>query len=102
MLPRAYLFFEAVPTAMFGIVALWAAASPRHWFLRAAVALGVVSAPLMIPAPEVTFSAGAEMLLAAFVTMAWRMKNSTFTSQFRDFRPLRPRMSVRSLLLLTA
>lgn len=35
-----------------GLVALWAATSPRHWFVRTAVLLAVISPLLIIPAYE--------------------------------------------------
>jgi hypothetical protein len=56
-------FIDAVPAAFFGIVALWAAASRRHWFVRTAVLVAVITAPLLIPAHEVVIGAAVESLI---------------------------------------
>ena len=35
-----------------GLVSLWAATSPRHWFLRMLTVLGALAVLLMVPACE--------------------------------------------------
>lgn len=59
---RDLLTVEVVVTALLttsftcvGLLALWAATSPRHWFVRTAVVIGVLSPLLIVPAPEPFF-----------------------------------------------
>ena len=42
---NVYDLSNALPVAIFGMFALWAAVSPRHWFLRTAI----VGAATLIP-----------------------------------------------------
>lgn len=78
-----------------GLLALWAATSPRHWFLRTAVFLGVVSLLLLIPAyePWVAF-----VLQGAVVVRCWRNCRFSLDESERGAQPTR--FSLATLLQL--
>lgn len=97
-------FIVAVPAALFGIVALWASASRRHWFLRTAVLFAVVVAPMLIPAYEVVIGAAVEVILVAGAAKLtgyrrWRRERQMVQAATHFFTP---RWSLQTLLLITA
>jgi len=57
---NAYHLSDAMPAALLGMFALWAAASKRHWFIRLAVVATAVLFVLLIPAFEVVVQLGVE------------------------------------------
>jgi hypothetical protein len=64
-----------------GLVALWAATSPRHWFIRTAAAFAVLSPLLFVPAygPFITFVL-CTVLVAVGITV-YRMRRRRFNRQ---------------------
>jgi hypothetical protein len=93
-----------------GLVALWAATSPRHWFLRTAVVVAFLSPLLLIPAcePFLTFMIQAGIVVGGVI--AWR--RATFSRNRNVIPPFAPshyrgpksviRYSLTTLLLLAA
>ena len=59
---NVYQLSDAVPAAMFGMFALWAAASRRHWFVRTAVVAALL-VMLLIPAYEFVVKLGRSLFL---------------------------------------
>jgi len=98
---NAYHLINAVPVAFVGIVALWAAASRRHWFLRTAVVLAVVTAPLLIPAYEITFEAAVQSLVIAIGVAIWRIVRWRRENSEPFIDSLRPRVSLQNLLFFS-
>ena len=95
--------------ACVGLVALWAATSPRHWFVRTAVVLGVLSPLLFVPAyePFVAFVLESLVIVAGVQVARWwrrqRAENPTY-SVFRTLRTARlpaVRFSLLTFLLAT-
>ena len=95
--------------ACVGLVALWAATSRRHWFLRVAAVLAFLSPLLMVPANEL-FLLGiiesASIAVVLFVVRWWRVVRHEragtiwISAFFRAQLPL-IRFSLTSLLLTT-
>jgi hypothetical protein len=89
-----------------GLLALWAAVSPRHWLLRSIVMLAVLSPLLVIPAYEpwivfalqigVIFSG---VLICRWVTTAVGRNQSERSAAQHSFKP---RFSLRTLFAITA
>ena len=79
-----------------GLLALWAATSSRHWFLRTVVFLGMVSLLLLIPAhePWVTFLLQGAMVVVGLQAYRWRTWLEDEPEQGRRF-------SVATMLQLT-
>jgi hypothetical protein len=69
---NVYHLASAAPIAMFGMFALWAAASKRHWFVRTVVVAAAVLATLLIPAYELAYQLGIESLVVVGGLTAWR------------------------------
>src|SRR5688500_18970062 len=61
----ARLLVDSAPAALFGMIALWAAVSQRHWFVRTAIVAGMVLVTLLIPAFEIVIKLGLQSLLVA-------------------------------------
>ena len=99
---NVYHLTDAVPTARFGIFALWAAASKRHWFVRTAVVAAALLVILLIPAYEVVVQFGVLILLVVMGLETWRRWRKRDTSRKVDY-PSRHRfhMSLETLMLLT-
>jgi hypothetical protein len=59
-----------------GLVALWAATAPRHWFLRTAVVLAVLSPLLAVPAyePFLVFAIQACVIVAGVKLRPWAQR----------------------------
>lgn len=55
-----------------GLLALWAAESPVHWFARSMVLAAVVSLPLLIPARELPALFAIEALVVVLGAVFWR------------------------------
>jgi hypothetical protein len=58
---NVYHLVDALPAAFFGIVALWAASSSLHWFLRTAVVEAILLVTHLIPAHELAIQFGVEV-----------------------------------------
>jgi hypothetical protein len=67
-----------------GLVALWAATAPRHWFLRTAVLMAVLALPLIVPAyePAVMFSVQACVVVSG--VSIWRRRRRPSESIITD------------------
>ena len=93
---------------MVGLVALWAAGSPGHWFLRAAGFLAALMPLLVVPAYEVFVAFVIQGLVVAggvqFVRWRQRRRNVTNTPASRDSTETSTgvRFSLSTLLLLMA
>ncbi|HJQ80497.1 MAG TPA: hypothetical protein VJ828_11105, partial [Lacipirellulaceae bacterium] len=57
-----------------GLLALWAATSPRHWFLRAAMVVAALLPLLLVPAyePLVVFALQSIIVVAGVFVYRWR------------------------------
>lgn len=79
-----------------GLLALWAATSQRHWFLRTAVFLSVISLLLLVPAidPWYAFLVEGLVVLAGTRTYLWWTRE--------DGAPPRTSFSIATLLQVTA
>ena len=99
-----YHLTDAVPTALFGIFALWAASTKRHWFVRTAVVGGALLTLLLVPAYEGVVIFGCNVLFMVVALAIWR-KLRQRTSQegaVMEARARRlPRVSMATLLLVT-
>ena len=64
-----------------GALALWAATSPRHWFIRVAVVAIVLAPLLLIPAyePLVTFATQCAVVAAGVTIYRWRQPRRAHT-----------------------
>jgi hypothetical protein len=71
---NVYHLASAAPIAMFGMFALWAAASKRHWFVRTVVVAAAVLATLLIPAYELAYQLGIESLVVVGGMAIWRRR----------------------------
>ncbi len=77
-----------------GLLALWAATSTRHWFVRTAVYLGVLSLLLLIPAREpfaIFMLQGFVVVLGVQLASYWKVRT--------HFSSVRWRLSLTELLL---
>jgi hypothetical protein len=71
---NAYHLSSAAPLGIFGMFALWAAASPRHWFIRTAVVGGAILITLLIPAYEVVILLTIETAVVVVGLAIWRQR----------------------------
>lgn len=89
-----------------GLLALWAAASPRHWLLRTTVVLVVLSPLLMIPAyePWIVFALQACVIVSGVQVRRWWIERRE-SKDLMDENGIRPnrrfRFSLRTLLAIT-
>ena len=96
-----YTLSDATPVALFGMFALWAAASKRHWFVRTAVVAGAILFTLLIPAYEVLITLTVETLVVVAGLAIWRRRRHPAVG----VRPentasrLRLRLSMETLML---
>lgn len=67
-----YVLTDALPSTLFGIFALWAAGSRRHWFVRLAVASAALLIILLIPAYEVLVEFALAMSFSVTGITVWR------------------------------
>jgi len=90
-----------------GLLSLWAATSPRHWFVRTAVVLVVLSPLLMIPAyePFVVFIIQSLIIAMGMLLYRWQARqhspersgsDDTDAQEAKHFR-----FSISTLLLMT-
>jgi hypothetical protein len=87
-----------------GMLALWAATSPRHWFVRTAVFLAGLSPLLLVPAyePFVAFViSGAVIACGVQAGNLWRANRRIQPNATNNPRSMEFRFSLSSLLLLT-
>lgn len=98
-----YHFVDALPAAVAGMVALWAAGSAWHWFIRTSVILAGLLAMLLIPAYELVITFGAEMLMVVVGMRIWLQQRNRRDRAHRTLSELRQkaRLSLKSLMLLT-
>jgi hypothetical protein len=88
-----------------GLLSLWAAWSPRHWFPRAAVFLAVLSPLLLIPAyePFVAFALqGIVVVCGAAARRWWHRRRQKSEAAPAQSMPANLRFSLSTLLLLMA
>jgi hypothetical protein len=71
---NAYHLSSATPLGIFGMFALWAAASPRHWFIRTAAVGGAILITLLIPAYEVVILLTIETAVVVVGLAIWRQR----------------------------
>jgi hypothetical protein len=98
-----YHLTDAVPTALFGIFALWAASSKRHWFVRTAAVGGALLVLLLVPAYEVVIQFGGIVLFMVIVLAVWRQrrKRTVQNGTLIDPLPKRlPSVSLATVMLL--
>jgi hypothetical protein len=98
MLAVAVLLVSSLSTA--GLLALWAATSRRHWFVRVAVYLAAISPLLFVPAAELFVLFALQGLVIAAAVAWWRRKNSVRIVFAGD--RTRWRFSMSTLLLAMA
>jgi hypothetical protein len=99
---NVYHLTEAVPAALFGMFALWAAASKRHWFVRTAVVAAALLVVLLIPAHEVVVEFGVMVLLVVVGLAIWRRRKREISTENADpYSGFRLRLSLETLMLLT-
>lgn len=70
-----------------GLLAIWAATSKRHWFLRCGLLFAVVSISLLIPAYEVFVALAIQGFVVIFGVISsyrwWLQRDRQFSSRFR-------------------
>src|SRR3989304_9031962 len=71
---NAYHIVEALPAIVAGMVALWAAGSTWHWFIRTSVIIAGLLALLLIPAYELVITFGTEMLTVVAGMRFWQRR----------------------------
>ena len=98
---NAYHVTDTVPAVLFGMFALWAATSTRHWSVRTAVVAAALLVTLLIPAFEVAIEFGIECLLVVAGLAIWRRRRRSIESAepVPLRRPFRLRPSLESLML---
>ncbi len=95
-----YDLSEAVPAALLGMFALWAAASKRHWFVRTGVVGAAILVVLLIPAYEVVVQFSIECLLIIAGLAWWRRRRNPATNRpAKWLKPWQLRLSLETLLL---
>ena len=98
----AYNLSDATPVALFGMFALWAATSKRHWFVRTAVVGAAILAALSIPAFEAVVILTIETLVVAAGIAIWRRRRRARTHAV-DAAPVRRfqvQLSMETLMLV--
>jgi hypothetical protein len=88
-----------------GLLSLWAAWSPQHWFLRAAVFLAVLSPLLLVPAYEPFVAYALQGMVVACGTAArrwWLRRRQKSEAAPAQSTPANLRFSLSTLLLLMA
>lgn len=87
-----------------GLLALWAANSPRHWFLRALVVFAVLAPLQAIPAYDLYLTFAIAIALAWFTLIAIRWGRRRRQRKLSGSTPATasPRFSLRSALFVTA
>jgi hypothetical protein len=95
---------DAVPTALFGIFALWAASSRRHWFVRTAVVGSALLVLLLVPAYDVVVLFGCSVLFMLVALAIWRKRRQRAARDGTviETPPRRiPSVSLATLMLVT-
>src|SRR4029079_17671254 len=69
-----YQLIGVLAAVLVGMVAVWAAVSNWHWFVRTAIVLAVVMSPLLFSAYEVTVELGVGSALFAGGLILWRRR----------------------------
>jgi hypothetical protein len=98
----ARLLIDSAPATLFGMIALWAAVSQRHWFVRTAIVAGMVLVTLLIPAFEIVILLGLQSLLVACGMAIWRRRRRSASASAADVSPERARfhVSLETLMLV--
>lgn len=65
---NAFQLIDALSASFFGLLGIWATVVQRHWFLRLAVVVAFLLAPMVIPAYEVVIEFAIQVALVAAVT----------------------------------
>ena len=99
----------ATSSSLIGLLAIWAAWSPRHWFLRTAAIMGVLLLAVLIPAyePMLAFLIQAIVVTGALaVVKLRRARTEEYLGEQLGadgtVHPIGPRFSLATLLLLVA
>lgn len=98
-----YDLAHGTAAALFGMFALWAAASNRHWFLRTAVVSSAILVTLLIPAYEVAITFTVQTLLIVGAMALWRRRrnHSQPAPSMADNQPsVRLQLSMETMMLL--
>jgi hypothetical protein len=98
----ARLLIDSAPATLFGMIALWAAVSRRHWFVRTAIVAGMVLVTLLIPAFEIVILLGLQSLLVAFGMAIWRRRRRSASASAADVSPAQTRFHVSLETLMLA
>jgi hypothetical protein len=99
---NVYDVTNATAVTLFGIFALWAVASNRHWFLRTAAVVAAILVTLLIPAYEVLLTFVFETVLIALGIAIWRYRRRRKARvAMLDGGELAspPRLSIRTMML---
>jgi hypothetical protein len=101
-MPDVITLTNSMPVALFGMFALWAAVSNRHWFLRTAVVAAAILVTLFIPAYEVVIMLAVESAIVVGGMALWRRRrthDSIASDAVRSAEPFRVRLSMETLML---
>jgi hypothetical protein len=71
---NVYDLTNATVVTLFGMFALWAAGSRRHWFVRTAVVAGAILITLLIPAYELVILLCVQTLVVVAGMAIWRRR----------------------------
>jgi hypothetical protein len=100
-----YQLTDAFTAALFGIFALWAAGSQRHWFVRTAVVSAALLILLLIPAYEPLIKFGVQILVVLAGISIWRKRRkrnpAVQSSPSIQRQGFLPRISLETLMLVT-
>ena len=96
------LWLMASSSTVSGLLAIWAALSPRHWFVRAAVLIGVVWLLAWVPAYDlaIVFIAQTACIVIALSVWRWRRARARHGGNALSQRSMRFRLV--DLFLATA
>lgn len=92
----------AIPTALFGIFALWAASSTQHWFVRIATVGSALLVLLLVPAYEVVIQFGGLVLFVVLVLSIWKKRRQSAIGSvvIKRSGSTLPRVSMATLMLI--
>jgi hypothetical protein len=98
----ARLLVDSAPATLFGMIALWAAVSQRHWFVRTAIVAAMILVTLLIPAFEIVILLGLQSLLVALGMTVWRRHRRSASASTEVASPARTgvHVSLETLMLV--
>jgi hypothetical protein len=99
---NVYDLSNAMPVAIFGMIALWAAVSPLHWFVRTAVVGAAILVTLLIPAYEVVILLTIETVVVVVGLAIWRKLRRSRDGMVSLLTSVRGRLRVSMETLMLA